>query len=145
MCVEPGADGLVYVSDHRVKVLTKGGQFVRFLGQFGSDNVQFAHPRGVAVDSNRVFVAEQYNHRVQVFAKDDGHYVRTIGVTGEEGGSGNHQLNEPWGVCVEPGPAGRLFVCDVRNHRVQVLTKDGAYVRTIGVTGQEGRGNHQLS
>ena len=148
VCVEPGADGHVYVSEHvnyRIKVLTKGGQFVRHIGTGrGSGNDQFGCPRGVAVDSNSIFVGDEFNHRVQVFAKDDGHYVRTIGTTAQQG-SGNHQLSYPFGLCVEPGPGGRLFVADALNHRVQVLTKDGQYVRTLGVTGQAGNGNHQFN
>ena len=39
----------------------------------------------------------------------------------------------------------RLYVADAGNHRVQVLTKEGAYVRTLGVTGECGAGNHQFS
>ena len=35
-------------------------------------------------------------------------------------------------------------VVDRRNHRVQVLTKAGAYVRTLGGNGK-GNGNHQFN
>ena len=49
------------------------------------------------VDSN--------NHRVQVLTKD-GQHVRTLGR------QGNHQFKSPMGVCVEPGPSGRVFVLD---------------------------------
>ena len=81
----------------------------------------------------RVYVVDYYNQRVQVLDKQGAH-VRTIGVTGEAG-SGNHQFHFPAGVFVEPGPDGLVYVADQNNHRVQVLNKQGAYVRTIGVTG----------
>ena len=42
------------------------------------------------------------------------------------------------------GPDGRVFVADTSNHRVQVLTKEGQHVRTLGVTGQWGNGSHQF-
>ena len=45
---------------------------------------------------------------------------------------------------MEPGPDGHIFAVDSENHRIQVLTKSGQYVRTIGVTGQKGSGNHQF-
>ena len=48
-------------------------------------------------------------------------------------------------MCVEPGPRGRVFVADTMNHRVQVLKKDGTHLRTIGVAGQRGGGNHQFN
>ena len=44
-----------------------------------------------------------------MFKKEDGSYVRTIGVTGKAR-SGIHQLNEPYAVAVEPGPDG-IFLC----------------------------------
>ena len=52
-----------------------------------------------------------------------------------------HHLNAPTGVCVDPD--GLVYVVDSGNHRVQVFTKTGAYVRTIG-TGEQGDGNDQF-
>ena len=75
-----------------------------------------------------------------MFTKE-GVRVRTIG----ENGEGNGQFRSPTGVAVEPGPEGRLYVADNSNQRVQVLTKTGEHVRTIGVTGRWGKGNHRLS
>ena len=115
-------------------------------GESGEGNHQFKSPMGVCVEpgiDGLVYVADRLNHRVQVLTKE-GQYVRTLGVTEQEGG-GNHQLSAPRGVCVEPGPSGLVYVSGMRNHRVQVLTKEGQYVRTLGVTGQHGRGNHQFS
>ena len=65
--------------------------------------------------------------------------MRRFDVTGQKG-QGNGKFSGPRGVCVAPGPEGRVYVADFDNHRVQVLTKDGAYVRTIGVTGEHGEG-----
>ena len=63
------------------------------------------------------------NHRVQVLKKEDGTHVRTIGVTGQEGG-GNHHFTRPYAVAVEPGPDGLLlYVVDEDNHRVLVFLK----------------------
>ena len=150
VCVEPDADRL-YVADffnHRVQVLTKDGQHVHTLGvtgQAGTGDHQLDSPCGMYTDQDRVYVADRDNHRVQVLEKD-GTFVRTIGVTGEKG-SGNHQFNLPHGVRADPGPNGRyVYVADSDNHRVQVFTKDGQFVRTLlGVTGQRGSGNHQLN
>ena len=84
-------------------------------GQYGSGNHQFRKPRGVCVDpgpDGHLYVCDSANHRVQVLHKKDGTHVRTIGTTGQKG-TGNDQFSCPWGVCVEPGPGGRLlYVAD---------------------------------
>ena len=69
----------------------------------------------------RVYVADEDNQRVQILDKQGAH-VRTIGVTGERG-SRNQQFHNPRGVCVEPGPDGRIYAADCTNHRVLVFLK----------------------
>ena len=148
--MEPGAGGHVYAAAaemHQVKVFTKSGASVRTLGTGvrGAGNNQFASPLCVRAEpgpDGHIYVSDLGNYRIQIFNKEGAH-VRTIGVTGQRG-SGNHQFDTPWGLCVEPGAAGHLYVTDTNNHRVQVFNKAGAYVRTIGVTGQQGTGTHQL-
>jgi hypothetical protein len=47
------------------------GAFIRYIGEGkGSKPGRFDHPYGVAIDasSSTVFVADQYNHRIQVTA-----------------------------------------------------------------------------
>jgi len=45
----------------------RAGEFVRKWGSKGSADGQFSYPCGVAVSSGLVYVADQNNHRVQVF------------------------------------------------------------------------------
>ena len=106
-----------------MQVFSKAGGYVRTIGGNGKGggNDQFNAPIGVAVEpgeGGRVWVADTENHRVQVLSKA-GAYVRTLGGNGK--GNGNHQFNQPWGVAVEPGEGGRLYVVDKRNHRVLVF------------------------
>ena len=94
-------------------------------GKSGEGNNAFNSLEGVTIDPAEdgcVYVADTDNHRVQVFRKDDGAHVHTYGVTGEPG-RGNHELNRPEGVAVEPGPDGLVYVTDYENHRVQVFCK----------------------
>ena len=131
--------GSVYVADtnnHRIQVFTKEGRFLRTLGVTaveGSDNYRFNKPHDVCVVDGYVYVTDSFNHRIQVHSQD-GRFVRTLGVTGLQG-KGNHQFSFPIGVCVEPGVDGCIYISDWGNKRVQVLTKKGVYVRTIGVGG----------
>ena len=75
-----------------------------------------------------MYVADQSNHRVQVFSKA-GAYVRTLG--GNGAGGGNNQFHSPNGVTVEPGEGGRVFVADNLNHRVQAFLRVGQRALSI--------------
>jgi DNA-binding beta-propeller fold protein YncE len=71
-------------------------------------------------------------------AADD---VRTLAGTGVAGYSGDGgpateaRLNNPYGVC--RGPDGALYVCDMGNHRVRRIGKDGV-ITTVAGTGRAG-------
>lgn len=86
------------------------------------------YPTDVATDS-LVYVADAYNHRIQVFRPDGGH-VRSWG------GPLGTGIPGPWrgwfrvatGVEVA---AGRVYVADFYNHRIQVFTASGRYLGQI--------------
>ena len=67
--------------------------------------------------------------------------VRRLGGNGT--GDGNDQFGDPRGVTIDPSEDGNVYVADRHNHRVQVFTKAGVYVRTIGGNGA-GDGIDQL-
>jgi sugar lactone lactonase YvrE len=63
----------VYVADganHRVQKFTSAGVFLSEWGSFGSAPGQFNQPSGIALDptGNYVYVSDNYNARVEVFA-----------------------------------------------------------------------------
>lgn len=86
------------------------------------------YPTDVATDS-LVYVADAYNHRIQVF-RTDGEHVRSWG------GPLGTGIPGPWrgwfrvATGVEAA-AGRVYVADFHNHRVQVFTAGGRYVGGI--------------
>ncbi|MBL0268184.1 MAG: hypothetical protein IPP99_05875 [Chitinophagaceae bacterium] len=53
-------------------------------GVSGTDNAHFSRPVGVAVSVNYIYVADQYNDRVQIFSRFTHAYITTIG-TGRMG------------------------------------------------------------
>ena len=48
--------------------MTLDGTFERSFGTRGSGNGEFNQPWGMAVSGGRLFVADHWNHRVQVFS-----------------------------------------------------------------------------
>jgi tripartite motif-containing protein 71 len=101
-------------------------------GVSGSGNDQFNYPTGVAVDANKIYVADSGNHRVQIFDRTTQAYQNTIG-TGTVGNA-NGQFNNPTDVAVDS--AGNIYVAEHSNNcRVQMFDSSLAYVRTFGTTG----------
>jgi DNA-binding beta-propeller fold protein YncE len=116
-------DGLIYVSDQgddiaRVQVFDLGGRLQRVIGQFGSRVGELNRPMGLAVFGKELAVADSLNHRVQVFDLE-GKPLRRFGRLGE----GPGDLKYPYDVSYDP--AGRLFVAEQGNHRLQ--TEDGGW------------------
>lgn len=135
-------------------------------GETGSDKDQFASPRGIAVDdtSNELYISDQMNHRVQVYAfspvaladlkkkqssssnapkppalKRNGPVAlsRSFGVKGH----GSGQLQRPSGVDVSHY---HVVVCDAGNSRLAVFAKRGAFVRNFGSKGAGDREFHDI-
>lgn len=105
-------------------------------GQEGAAEGQLNHPRGLTVGlDGLLYVADSLNHRIQVF-DSDGVLVNSWGAfeVGERGTATGGNFNQPWGIAT--GPDGNIYVADTWNHRVQVFTPEGEFVRTWGQLGQ---------
>ncbi len=105
-------------------------------GESGALDGQLNHPRGLAMaPDGTLYVADSLNHRVQVF-DSDGNYLRGWGrfEVGEHGTAQGGNFNQPWGIAV--GPDGNVYVADTWNHRVQVFTPEGEFLRTWGQLAQ---------
>jgi DNA-binding beta-propeller fold protein YncE len=68
---EKGVDGHIYIVDslfHVVQIFNDSGQLLLSLGSLGHDRGQFWLPIGIFIgEDNRIYVADSYNRRVQVF------------------------------------------------------------------------------
>jgi DNA-binding beta-propeller fold protein YncE len=126
-------EGLVYVADtfnNRVQVFDADGNFARqFKGGF------FA-PRGIAVDSKgHVWIADTGNNMVKVFSAG-GEPILEIGRKGRESEKDESgAFRRPIGVA--SNGAGKMYVADSGNRRVQVFDEDGTYLSEFAVDGWE--------
>ena len=98
-------------------------------GSYGSADGQLNYPKDLAVDAQgNVYVADSYNHRVQVF-DSQGRFLRRWGSQGTAPG----QFQEPWGIAVDK--AGYVYVADTWNHRVQKFDLAGQFLQQWGFFG----------
>jgi hypothetical protein len=150
VAVDASGNIWVTISD-AVKEFDPAGNLIQTLPEndpwsAGSDNSHFNQPRGLAFDSSgRLFVADRWNHRVQVYtvSGDSLIYQATIGVTGEPGSDNTH-FHGPAEIVVDGSD--RLYVADVGNYRVQRCTLGGAWTcSTFHGTGAAGSAANQLS
>ena len=105
------------------------------VGKQGSGEGLLSNPLGVAVTSkDEVVVADNQNHRVQVF-DSNGTFLRSFGHKGENAG----EFKNPTGIAIDKNR--NILVSEHYNHRVQILSREG---RHLGSFGGEGSLNSQL-
>ena len=88
-------------------------------------------PSGLAIDRARsiLYVADAKKHQVLSYSSTDGAFIRAIGKRGTEAG----EFNFPTNLSVDR--AGRLYVTDTLNFRVQIFDAGGAFASSIGTQG----------
>jgi len=153
-----GPDGQVYVVDSdnaRIQVFSPDGTFLRQWGSYCAMDTgvgcldpdgdgplalgdgQFNEPWGITVDGDsnggaiRVYVADTWNHRIQVFDGDGG-FVTKWGALGQmpSASDGEQLFYGPRDLVIDN--QGRLFVSDTGNKRIMVFKSDGTYVAQWG-------------
>jgi len=150
-----GPDGMRVIADtgnNRIVVLDRDGNFVHTFGTvcrlaegiaggckdpdgdgpLALGDGQFYEPWGIAVNAQgRIFVADTWNGRIQVF-EADGRFVTKWGVFSSTGGelTDAFALFGPRGLAIDA--EGNLLVADTGNKRILKFTPDGALVQQIG-------------
>ncbi|MBN3905290.1 MAG: scytonemin biosynthesis PEP-CTERM protein ScyF [Nostoc sp. NMS1] len=123
--------GNVYVGDfngERILKFTSDGQQIGVIGgTVGTAPGQFQGVAGVRISpvSGNIFVADQYNNRVQVL-DPNGNSLLAFG----SAGSGPGQLLQPIGIEVDDQE--NVYVADSINSRVQVFDKNGNFLTSYG-------------
>jgi len=132
--------GNVYVGDfngERILKFTADGQQIGVIGgTVGTAPGQFQGVAGVRISpvSGNIFVADQYNNRVQVL-DPNGNPLLAFGSAGSAPG----QLLQPIGIEVDEYE--NIYVADSINSRVQVFDKNGKFLTAYGEPALDGSGN----
>jgi tetratricopeptide (TPR) repeat protein len=120
---------LLVTSSPLAAVETRAYRPTIMFGQEGREIDQFRQPGSVVIDHmGRLYVADTYNHRIQVFAPD-GRFIRTFGGEGAQRGA----LLRPKGLAW--GANHVLYVVDTGNHRIQAFDQHGEVVMVLGSFG----------
>jgi ABC-type Fe3+ transport system permease subunit/sugar lactone lactonase YvrE len=133
----------------RVNIFSPMGKLLAQWGSHGTNLGQLTLPRAVAVNSRGEFFVSEYQEAERVqkfkFSPDappaEGATNKTAlwappvctGTYGEAG-TAPGQFNRPEGLCTDSQD--RLYVADSCNHRIQIFSSDGHFLRTYGKAGR---------
>ena len=128
------ADGnIVVIEPHyaRVNHFSPDGKSVRAWGQTGTNVGELFFPRAVAVNSRGELFVSEYGRveRVQKFSRDGRRCLAVFG--GEGSNAGEFNRAEGLGIDKED----RLYVADSCNHRIQIFSPDGVFLKAYGHSG----------
>ena len=132
-------EGNVIVGDNvnnSIRKYSPEGQLLAFVGTGGTGPLQFEEIRDIAINTrnNKVYVADCFNHRIQVL-NSDLTFLASFGEYGKNKG----QFKYPSGITCDS--AGNIYVAEFFNHRVQVFTPKGKFLRMFG---KHGKGEDKL-
>ncbi len=125
LCFTPG--GTMLVADARGAAVIEydaRGELVRRIG-----HRKTLRPAGVACVGDAIWVSDLSEHCIEIYDAASGTHRRRIGERGSSAG----QFSFPMGMAV--GPSGDVCVVDMMNHRVQILSPRGEFVRSFGEAG----------
>ena len=116
---------------HTVTVYGRKCKKLLSFGSFGTQESQFNHPTGVAVDDDgNIYVADSKNNRIQKFDAQGSFLAAFGGDANSESGL----LSAPTGIKINC--EGEIFVVDRGNGRVVVLTQELKFKCAFGSPGQ---------
>jgi len=134
MCTDRNGDVLLLEPHYtRVNHFRPDGRLARQWGEAGTNVGQLIFPRGIAVaPDGAIWVSEYaFAERIQKFSPGGTNVLLSLG----HPGSGPGELNRAEGIGVDDG--GRLYAADSCNHRIQVFSADGRFLRQYGRPGHQ--------
>ncbi len=132
-------DGTLYVADthnNQIVVFTPEGKMVRRFGGYGKEPGRFIAVTDVTLDRSGNLWTVEYGAQVDRVQKltPTGKPLLAFGEFAQgRGGEHPGRFSRPQGIV--QGPDDHIYVADAVNHRIQVFTTEGKFVRTFGQVG----------
>ncbi len=130
-----GTEGRLYVSNRSLESVVRGvrvtmcdieGEYYGTFGFYGDEEGQLIWPSACTADrQGRVYVSDEYTHKVSVF-DSEGRFIARWG----QHGSAEGELDTPSGLALDS--EGNILVADTYNHRIQKFTPEGMHLLTFG-------------
>ena len=136
---------LVLDSDHcLVHVFSPEGKQLNSMGRLGisCQGMHLTSPNGICVhrSTGSQYIVDRLGHCVHILAQNKLGIGDVRSQQFGSQGSENGQFNSPCDIACDS--AGDVYVSDTDNHRIQVFTPDGCYLRQFG---KEGSGPGELN
>lgn len=122
-------DGRVFILDSQLKKVLILDDKGNVKGELEGDPEGMGHPAALAVSGKRIYVSDVNKHRVSAYGLD-GTFLQAFG----HRGSGQGDFNFPTYMWFDK-KAGRLWVTDSGNFRLQWFSPDGRFGGSIGENG----------
>jgi len=123
-------DGTCYIADsgrEQVVIIDKNGNYAGALGKSGE-----MRPRDVAVNRDRLYVADMQLRGVRVYDKTSRKLLFNIPQETDKANT-DRGIFMPTNLALDS--EGRVYVADTGGSRVQVYDAEGKYLRTVGGVG----------
>ena len=103
---------------------TSNGNFIRTVGKYGKNPLEFESSMGVAIHphNKKVYIADNRNHRIQIL-NPDLTFSSSFGSYGRDNG----QFGYPLDVAFDS--TGNVYVADSANSQIQVFTATAKFLR----------------
>ncbi|MBN1517050.1 SMP-30/gluconolactonase/LRE family protein [Candidatus Sumerlaeota bacterium] len=128
-------DNLVMADTHynRILMYNLAGEKIMQFGEYGYENGGMVYPTDVVRDDDGNFYVTEYGEltwdRVLKYGPD-GTFIKQWGRMGDAPG----QFHRPMSITLG---AGRIYVADSSNHRIQAFDMDGKFLLAFGGLGQQ--------
>lgn len=123
-----GGERIAILLRRRLHVFDRAGKLIFATGRRGRKDGEFRDPQGVALGSERIYVADTGNQRVQIFSRD-GLYLANLG----ESGASKPSFVKPVAVVVDQ--AGNVIIADAGTKSISVYSAEHKLLYTL--TGDE--------
>lgn len=104
--------------NHRILYTADGTNWLKF-GEEGKSQGQLYYPTDVELTAEKIYVADAYNNRIQVFDKTG----KSISLIGME-----QKMNATTGIFVSTE---EIMATDFENDKVHIYNKEGGFLQTI--------------